>query len=181
MYLGASDTSRVERLRPVRAEKRGKMDRHEAEDTESSLATGWKRHALFGLGIFSMVMAVAGLILPVLQAAPFLILAAYCFSRSSPRCHRWMTTHPYIGPLVREWEQHRAIRPHVKWGMLVGIGFMVVSALLVGFYTSWYAGGGVLLLAVVFAVVVYRLPEVPEIDERVVKAVRSKRAQRPSS
>ena len=40
---------------------------------------------------------------------PLWILAAFCFSRSSPRLERWLVDHQRLGPHIRDWRQRRAI------------------------------------------------------------------------
>lgn len=61
-----------------------------------------------------MLLAVLGVFVPLLPTTPFLLLAAWCFARSSERLHRWLLAQPTFGPLIRDWEQHHAIRLRVK-------------------------------------------------------------------
>lgn len=68
------------------------------------LTAGW---VALGLGV-------AGIFLPVLPTTPFVLLAAWCFSRSSEQLHRWLLDHPRFGPLIRDWEAHRVIRLRAK-------------------------------------------------------------------
>jgi len=75
---------------------------------------GLRRWLFVGLGIAFIGVAVLGAILPVLPTTPWVLLAGYCFSRSSPRLHRWLRGSPYFGHLLRDWETHRGIRPRVK-------------------------------------------------------------------
>lgn len=51
-----------------------------------------------------------GVALPVLPTTPFILLAAWCFSRSSKRLHRWLLEHRTFGPLIRDWHLHGVIR-----------------------------------------------------------------------
>lgn len=72
------------------------------------------RPILLAAGLLCVGLAVLGLFLPLVPATPFLLLAAACFARSSERLHTWMLRHRHFGPLLQDWETHRAIRPSVK-------------------------------------------------------------------
>ena len=61
-----------------------------------------------------MALATAGAFLPLLPTTPFLLLAAACFARSSERLHRRLMEHGLFGPILHDWERHRAIRTRVK-------------------------------------------------------------------
>lgn len=74
----------------------------------------WLRGLLVAAGVLCLGLAVAGLLLPLLPATPFLLLAAACFARSSERLHGWMLQHPRFGPLLADWETQGAIRPSAK-------------------------------------------------------------------
>ncbi|KAJ57254.1 membrane protein [Actibacterium mucosum KCTC 23349] len=67
------------------------------------------------LGIVSVGLAMLGIPLPGLPTVPFLLLAAFCFSRSSERLHNWLISHPTFGPPIDDWREHGAIRRRVKW------------------------------------------------------------------
>jgi len=84
------------------------------------------RLALFLAGWIFVVLAFAGAFMPVLPTTPFLILAAACFARSSPRLERWLLEHPRFGPLLRQWRERGAIPPAAKYLALAGccVGFV---------------------------------------------------------
>jgi uncharacterized protein len=61
------------------------------------------------LGWLFVALGIVGIILPFLPTAPFLILAVWAFSRSSPELAEKLRNHPKAGPYIRGWQDHGAI------------------------------------------------------------------------
>lgn len=76
--------------------------------------TGPLRYLYLGLGFVFVGLGTLGIILPGLPTTPFMILAAWMFSKSSARFHAWLWNHRLFGPYVREWNRHRVIPIHAK-------------------------------------------------------------------
>ncbi|MEM6638944.1 MAG: YbaN family protein [Pseudomonadota bacterium] len=68
------------------------------------LATGW----------IALVLGMIGIPVPGLPTTPFILLAAYAFSKSSPRLASWLDHHNTFGPMIRNWREHGAIAPRYK-------------------------------------------------------------------
>lgn len=122
------------------------------------------RLAYFGLGCVFVGLGALGAFLPVLPTTPFLIVAAWAFSSSSPRLERWLLEHPRFGPRLVAWRDHRVIPFRVK---LVAWASMVASLAIMTVTTrSWMviasAGGVMLIGAVYIACKPSRLPD--EVD-----------------
>lgn len=48
------------------------------------------KYIYFVLGLLCVVIGGIGVILPILPTAPFLLVAAFCFARSSERFYQWL-------------------------------------------------------------------------------------------
>lgn len=57
----------------------------------------------FGFGWLNVGVGGLGVVLPVLPSTIFFIVAAYSFSRSSPRFEVWVLRLPGVGPMVRDY------------------------------------------------------------------------------
>jgi uncharacterized membrane protein YbaN (DUF454 family) len=63
------------------------------------------RWVWFAFGWLAVALGGIGVIVPGLPTTVFFIIAAWCFSKSSPRFEQWVLDLPRIGPMVRA---HRA-------------------------------------------------------------------------
>ncbi|WP_243078386.1 DUF454 family protein [Pantoea sp. MQR6] len=73
-----------------------------------------QRIVLLTLGWLAIVLGTLGIVLPLLPTTPFMLLAAWCFARSSPRFHHWLLWRSPFGRYLRHWDQHRAMPPGTK-------------------------------------------------------------------
>ncbi len=65
-------------------------------------------------GVTALLLGAIGVVLPLLPTTPFVILAAFCFSRSSERLHRWLLNQRLFGPMIRDWEAYGVIPLRIK-------------------------------------------------------------------
>jgi len=74
----------------------------------------WQRLLWLAAGATSLLLGLIGIFLPLLPTTPFVLLAAFCFSRGSMRCEAWLLNHPRLGPMVRDWRASRAVPLRAK-------------------------------------------------------------------
>lgn len=82
-------------------------------------------------GLLALLLGVIGAFLPLLPTVPFLLLAAFCFARSSDRWHNWLITHHTLGPSIQAWQETGSIGRRAKTFASVSIlaSFLVSIAL----------------------------------------------------
>lgn len=107
-----------------------------------------QRPVFLALGLMFVGLGLLGSVLPVLPTIPFMILALWCFARSSKTFHDWLYHHRIFGPPLRKWDQHRVIPPIAKFAAVTA---MAASMIYVSLYSTapWYA------LAAMGAFIVY--------------------------
>ncbi len=72
------------------------------------------RWAYFGCGWLLFGLGIIGALLPVVPMTPFMVLALWCFARSSPRFHDWLFYHRWFGPPLQSWVLYRVVPLWVK-------------------------------------------------------------------
>lgn len=87
-------------------------------------------------GFCSLGAGFLGVFLPVLPTTPFLLLAAFCFARSSPGMNRWMLTNRMFGGYLRNYKAGRGIPLPVKitvltvlWASILGTAMFIIDPL----------------------------------------------------
>ena len=60
-------------------------------------------------------LGAAGIFLPLLPTTPFLLVAAWAASRSSPRLNAWLHQHRHFGPILCAWRDEGAVPTRAKW------------------------------------------------------------------
>lgn len=80
------------------------------------IRTGWLL-----LGLLCVGLGLVGAFVPLLPTTIFMILAAGCFARSSPRLEAWLLDHPRFGSTLHAWRTEGAIPRAGKRAACIGI------------------------------------------------------------
>jgi uncharacterized protein len=81
------------------------------------------------VAVVSLILGLIGIFVPIMPTVPFILLAAWAATKSSPRLAHWLENHPRMGPPIREWRHGGVVRRSAKW-----------------YATVMMSGGGVFLL-----------------------------------
>ena len=90
------------------------------------LASRYLRPAYLSLGVLLVSLGYIGFFVPGMPSTIFFILALAAFRRSSPRFENWLLNRPVIGPILRDWDETRAIRPRVK-RIIIGVLWLSIA------------------------------------------------------
>lgn len=82
------------------------------------------RASWMAAGFLSVAVGSVGVVVPGLPTTGFFVLAAWCFSRSSPRFEQWILDLPHIGPMVRD---HRAGLGMPKRAKIIAVSTMWIA------------------------------------------------------
>ncbi len=110
------------------------------------------RYILLAVGFITTGLGIAGFILPVLPGVPFLLIAAWAFSRSSERFETWLVTHPQFGPIILDWRAYQVIPLRAK---LIATAMMGLSLLYLIFASTVDRPIVAMIGVILFSVSVY--------------------------
>lgn len=101
-------------------------------------------------GLLCVGLGLIGILLPLIPTTPFMLLAAFCFARSSERLHYWLLSHPRFGPVIDDWHSRGAVSARVKRISTAAILAVIALSVILGIRTlvlilQAVALGGVLL------------------------------------
>jgi len=119
-----------------------------------------KRYLWSTLGMLSLGMAYVGIVTPGIPFSVFLVFAAYCFSKSSPRMHAWLYSHKYFGPFLTNWTEHKVFPLKMKYMMVA----VMSSSLAILWFTTynWKAVIGTGIAMAIVAIWAWRYPSTIE-------------------
>ncbi|MFY9269107.1 MAG: YbaN family protein [Candidatus Manganitrophaceae bacterium] len=138
------------------------------------------RWFLIVVGTLSVGLGLLGIFLPVLPTTPFLLLAAFCYGRSSEWFHRWLLTNRWFGEYIRNYREGRGMPLRDKLFTVSALWLTIGSTSSYAILVWW---GRLILLAIATGVTTYLLLRVKTFKPEVAvpPAERSSLAERAES
>jgi uncharacterized membrane protein YbaN (DUF454 family) len=100
-------------------------------------ARGARRVVFLVVGVLSLATGVVGMFVPLLPTTCFLLLAAWCFARSSPPLHRWMYSNRWFGAYLRDYREGRGIPQALKVGSLSVMWLTIGGSVVLAISSFW--------------------------------------------
>lgn len=113
-----------------------------------------KRYALIAAGSLFVAVGAVGVVVPVLPTTPFLLLAAACYIRSSPRFYRWLLGNRILGRYIRDYLSGAGIPVRTK---ITALSLLWLTILISVIYFVEITAVRVLLLIVATGVSIHIL------------------------
>lgn len=79
------------------------------------------RGVFFGLGVVFLALGLIGVVVPGMPTTVFVLLAGYCWARSSKRLYEYLLSHQVFGKMITDWQERRAMPRFAKylaWAMM---------------------------------------------------------------
>jgi uncharacterized membrane protein YbaN (DUF454 family) len=78
-----------------------------------------KRILYMTFGILCVVIGTIGIFFPILPTTPFLLLAAWLFSKSNEKFHHWLLNHPVHGQYIKDYLEKKAVKKRHRTKALI--------------------------------------------------------------
>lgn len=133
------------------------IDHEHAERTVDRLPGPIRRGVYFSIGSVSVVLGVIGIFVPLWPTTCFLLLAGWCFARSSRRAERWLHENRLFGRYLSDYRERGVISTRVRTTSVATLwAFIAVSAFFLA--NRLWAIALLLLIAAAVTAHLYSLP-----------------------
>ncbi len=73
-----------------------------------------KKKLYIAFGFLAVALAIIGVFIPALPTVPFLLVALFCFERSSKKYHDMIMNNKYFGPVLQDYYSGKGLTSSVK-------------------------------------------------------------------
>jgi len=90
------------------------IDHQRAERVVDSFPSPIRRGVYFAIGVLGVTLGMIGILVPLWPTTCFLLLAGWCFARSSPRAERWLNENRLFGRYLRDYREQGVVSSQVR-------------------------------------------------------------------
>lgn len=99
-------------------------------------------------GVIALTLGIIGIVLPLLPTTPFVLLAAGCFAKSSPRFYQFLYNHKFFGPMIKQWQEQHCISRKNKTIALVSMFLFGAASIIFAIKILWVKILGYVLITI---------------------------------
>ncbi|UFU00292.1 YbaN family protein [Radiobacillus kanasensis] len=122
-----------------------------------------KKSFLIGVGSISVGLGIMGIFLPLLPTTPFLLLAAFCYLRSSEKLYDWLMNQKQLNIYITSFRKGQGIPMKAK---IISIAFIWASISISVFFINYMLIRIMLIAGAMFyTVIVLRQKTLKELQE----------------
>lgn len=89
-----------------------------------------KKYVLIFFGTVFVALGVIGIFIPVLPTTPFLLLASFCYLKSSKSMYNWLLNHKIFGSYLYCYLTYKAISRKTKIGTIIFLWATLILSML---------------------------------------------------
>lgn len=117
--------------------------------------TNWKKLLFIFLGLFFLVLAYIGIILPGIPGIPFILLSGWFFLRSSDKLYAWMMRQRILAKVLTKFNGEK-VSEKAKWFVISQYWVSIIIAQLI-FSLSLTFMIGLNVVGVIGSFIIYKL------------------------
>lgn len=114
----------------------------------------FNRYLLIIAGMISVFLAFLGIFLPLLPTTPFLLLAAFLFSKSSDKFYNWLINNKLFGSFIKNYREGKGVSRQAKFISLTSLWLVIGSTAIYAVQNIYIK---ILLLLIATAVTIHLL------------------------
>ena len=137
------------------------IDHDAAERAVDTLPGPVRRGVYFTVGAVSVVLGVIGMVVPLWPTTCFLLLAAWCFARSSQRAERWLYENRLFGKFIADYRERGVISSRIRLTTVATMWVFMGASAIVLSSRLWISG----LLLIIAVGVTWHLFSLPAAEE----------------
>ncbi len=115
-----------------------------------------KKYIFIILGVLFLVPSYFGIIMPGIPAIPFILLAGWCFLKSSESLYNWMLSRKYIGPMLQKYFSGEKVSRGAIWFVISQLWLSIIFAIFI-FKLKTAAIISVIVIGILCSVIIYKL------------------------
>ncbi|MDR3063631.1 MAG: YbaN family protein [Methanobrevibacter sp.] len=90
-----------------------------------------KKKVFLTLGTIFLIIGGVGIFIPVLPTTPLVLLAAFCFSKSSKKAEKWILNNKYFGNYIENYRNKNGVPMDVKIHSLIFLWMVMILSIII--------------------------------------------------